>query len=62
LHKVCEYIEQYKKRPFSGSKDKEISSLGNWLYLSKRNYKKKEQIMSNEEIRKIWEEFINKYL
>ena len=62
LHKVCEYIEQYKKRPFTGSKDKEISSLGNWLYLSKRNYKKREQIMTNEEIRKIWEEFINKYL
>jgi hypothetical protein len=61
LQKVCEYIEQYKKRPSASSKDKEIRSLGNWYYIQKENYKNKEQIMGNEDIRKIWEDFVNKY-
>jgi hypothetical protein len=61
LQKVCEYIEQYKKRPFASSKDNKISSLGNWLTFQRKNYENKEQIMGNEEIRKIWEDFVNKY-
>jgi hypothetical protein len=61
LQKVCEYIEQYKKRPFASSKDNKISSLGNWLMVQRKNYENKEQIMGNEEIRKIWENFVNKY-
>jgi superfamily II DNA or RNA helicase len=61
LHKVCEYIEQYKKRPSASSKDKEISSLSKWLTFQRRNYENKEQIMGNEDIRKIWEDFVNKY-
>ncbi len=61
LHKVELYIQQYKKRPSASSKDKEISSLGNWISIQKENYKNIEQIMTNEEIRKIWEEIVNKY-
>lgn len=61
LHKVELYIQQYKKRPSASSKDKEISSLGNWISIQKENYKNIEQIMTNEDIRKIWEDFVNKY-
>ena len=61
LHKVELYIQQYKKRPSASSKNKEITSLGNWISIQRKNYENKEQIMGNEEIRKIWEDFVNKY-
>jgi hypothetical protein len=61
LHKVCEYIKEHNKRPSATNKDKGISLLGNWFSSNKQNYKNKEQIMGNEEIRKIWEDFVNKY-
>jgi len=61
LHKVCEYIKEHNKRPSATNKDKGISLLGNWFSSNKQNYENKEQIMGNEEIRKIWEDFVNKY-
>jgi superfamily II DNA or RNA helicase len=61
LQKVCEYIEQYKKRPSTNSKGKEISSLGNWIGCQKRNYKNKKQVMEIEDIRVLWEDFTSKY-
>jgi glutaminase len=61
FQKVCEYIDKYKKRPSVSSKDNEISYLSRWLTSQRRNYENKEQIMENEEIRKIWEFFVNKY-
>jgi hypothetical protein len=60
-NKVEEYIEQLNKLPSQHSKDTNIKSLGQWISTQKNNYKKIEQIMNNEEIRKEWEAFIEKY-
>ena len=53
------YIVENKKRPSRTDKDKEIKILGVWLCKQLYNYKKQEQIMSNETIRHLWEDFIN---
>jgi hypothetical protein len=60
-NKVEEYIQQHNKLPSSTHKDTNIKSLGQWISMQKKNYKKMEQIMNNEEIRKEWETFIEKY-
>lgn len=59
--KVEEYIHIYNKLPSGTDNDKELSSLGNWIYTQRRNYKKKQKIMVNDNIRKEWEEFTAKY-
>jgi len=66
LNKVKEYIDRENKRPYSEDKDNEIKKLGAWINNNTQNYKKKENIMKNEEIRTSWKEFItndryNKY-
>ena len=45
LETVCNYIDENKKRPSRGSKDKEIKHLGEWLSHQTTNYKKKTKIM-----------------
>ena len=59
LNKVKTYIDTNNKLPSTHDKNKEIKSLGQWICNQKRNYKTKKQIMSNEEIYKIWTDFIN---
>ena len=61
LFNIEEYIIKYNKLPIKESKDKNIYKLGNWLSNQKTSYKNNERIMKNEEIRKQWEEFIEKY-
>jgi hypothetical protein len=61
LFNIEEYIIKYNKLPIKESKDKDVKYLGAWLSNQKKNYKKKKQIMKNKEIRKNWEEFIEKY-
>ena len=61
LNKLEEYIEKYNKLPSNKSKDKDIKILGEWLSSQKSNYIKKECIMKNEDIRKLWNEFNEKY-
>ena len=41
LEAVCNYIDEYKKRPSSASKDKNTKYLGLWLSHQNTNYKKK---------------------
>ena len=61
FQKVKEYIQKYNMRPSKHSKDKDIGSLGRWISMQIINYKKKKDIMSNnEEIRIIWNDFIEK--
>jgi predicted small secreted protein len=60
-NKVEEYIQQLNKLPSSEHKNMNIKSLGRWIATQKNNYKKMEQIMNNEEIRKEWETFIEIY-
>ena len=58
--KVCEYIQKYNMRPSKHSKDKDIGSLGRWITTQISMYKNKQHIMGNEDIRTIWEDFIEK--
>jgi ribosomal RNA-processing protein 8 len=60
LYQVQKYIDENNKRPSCHDKNKEIKCLGKWIQHQLSNYKSKSQIMKNEEIRKEWEEFINK--
>ena len=59
LEDVKLYIDTNNKRPSREDKNKEIKSLGKWLSYQNTNYKTKKHIMTNEEIYKIWTEFIN---
>jgi hypothetical protein len=59
LEFVKKYIDENKKRPPQTSKNKNIKKHGQWLNNQLYNYKKQEQIMSNETIRYLWEDFIN---
>jgi hypothetical protein len=61
LKLIENYIIENRKLPSTIDKDKNIKSLGNWLLTQQRNYKNKKEIMKNEEIRKLWEDFIEKY-
>jgi hypothetical protein len=59
LNKVKEYIDNNNKSPSCSDKIIEIKQLGRWISHQQQNYKKKEKIMSNEEIYNEWTDFIN---
>ena len=59
LNKLKNYIDINKKRPSEGSKDKDIKSIAQWIGQKNNNYIKKKDNMKYENIRKLWEEFIN---
>jgi hypothetical protein len=59
LEKVKQYIDYNNKRPSAVDKNKEIKQLGLWISHQQTNYKKKEQIMKNQEIYDKWTELIN---
>ena len=61
LKLVSEYIDKNNKTPSTTNKNIEIKKLGSWLSNQQHNYKNTEYNMKDEEIKKIWEEFINKY-
>ena len=55
------YIIENNKRPSHDDSDKEIKKLGKFLSHCIENYKGRKQIMKNENIRCIWEKFIDQY-
>jgi superfamily II DNA or RNA helicase len=55
------YANKNEKMPSGSSENIRIKYLGMWLYLQKQNYKNKEQIMKNDTVRKMWEQFLIKY-
>ena len=57
LEEVKAYIDKYGKRPSSFNKN--TKKIGLWICNQIKNYKNEEQIMKNENIRKIWYDFIN---
>jgi hypothetical protein len=59
LELVKNYININKKRPSGSDKDINIKQLGVWIDNQVKNYKNKAYIMSDDTIRKSWEEFIN---
>jgi superfamily II DNA/RNA helicase len=61
LNKVEQYILENNKTPSSTDKNNQIKQLGSWLSHQNKNYKKEVEIMKDVEIRKSWEDFINKY-
>ena len=63
LNKSREYIIIHTKRPFSGSKNKEIKKLGNWIHHQRENYKNNKKSLKKENIdrRREWEKFIEEF-
>jgi FMN-dependent NADH-azoreductase len=60
--KLCEkYIIENKKRPSQYDKNKDIKVLGQFLSIQSTNYKNNKDIMKDSNIRKLYEEFIEKY-
>ena len=61
IKEVKKYIDENNKIPSYNDDNDEIKNLGKWLNLQSRQYKENDRIMKQSEIRKLWEEFINKY-
>ena len=61
LDNVETFIISNKKTPSRHSKNIEEKQLNRWINYQKISYKKKENIMKNQEIYNIWTVFINKY-
>jgi hypothetical protein len=59
LKEVKKYIDTNNKKPSARDKNNNTKTLSNWISHQHPNYKKKEYIMSNEEIYKQWTDFIN---
>jgi len=61
LEWVKKYIDENKKRPPKQHNSKDIKKYHNWICVQQTNFQKKEQIMSDETIRKLWKDFISEY-
>ena len=61
LNKLEQFIIIFNKLPSGNSKIKEEKSLISWTRHQKHNYKTETNTMKNEEIKKSWNNFINKY-
>jgi hypothetical protein len=59
LDDVKEYINIYEHRPTSSSDNINIKKLGYWVNHQIENYNKHSRLMKDDEIKKLWEEFIN---
>src|SRR3989304_5983048 len=59
LNEVKNFIDKNSKRPSQDSKNKKEKIIGKWICTQIKNYKKQTQIMSDDKIRKQWEEFTN---
>lgn len=58
---TIKYIEENKKRPSHGNKNKETRYIGEWLSAQLRMYKNKPEVMKKMGTHVRFEEFINKY-
>ena len=61
LEKAKKFINDNKNKQSCSSTNPEEKELRNWISHQKTNYKNNTKIMSNEEIRKEWEEFKEEY-
>jgi len=59
LSELKVFIKDNNKLPINLSKNIDEVTLYNWISSQKQNYKKKREIMNNEEIYNTWTEFIN---
>jgi hypothetical protein len=58
---IKEYIDTNKKTPSCHSKDTDIKQLGIFIMTQNKNYKTKEQIMSNQRYYNQWSNFLEEY-
>jgi hypothetical protein len=61
LNNVENYITENKIKPSIKSEDIETKKSGLWINTQIQNYKNNEHIMTNENIKKQWEKFIEKH-
>src|SRR6185503_3827234 len=61
LNTVKQYIDTYKRKPSSVSKNQTIKKMGLWIIVQRRNYKKGIKSMKNINRRQQWESFVNDY-
>lgn len=61
LNKCKQYIDENKKRPSQKNKNNDIKKLASWINTQQQSYKKEIEIMKDSNIRKLWENFIDKY-
>ena len=61
LSELKKYIDENGKRPSDHDKNEKIKQMSNWTSHQNTNYKKKTQIMKNQDIRTKWEDFIEEY-
>jgi superfamily II DNA or RNA helicase len=61
LDNVSQYIAQHNRLPSSECKDVNITKLGRWVLTQKANYKNKRYNMKQENIKKLWEEFVEQH-
>lgn len=62
LKLVEDYITTNKKLPSLNDKNKQIKALSKWVSTQQSNYKNNKLIMKDENIRKLWKDFINNKL
>jgi len=58
--KLQTYIDEKGEKPFQSSEDPKVRKLAIWLKTQLKTYKTRECIMEKENIRRQWEEFIEK--
>jgi hypothetical protein len=61
LQMLIDYVEKHKTRPRTDAQNKESCAIDFWYVANFSNYKKNEGLMKNDEIRCLWESFLNKY-
>ena len=62
LEEAKSFFERHGKRPSSVAKDEEEKILGQWISNQLTNRGKSKQIMSNKEIRDLWDAFISEHI
>ena len=60
MNKIQEYININKRMPELRSKNIIVKQLSSWYYGQKNNYNKNKKLLNNDNITKLWEEFIEK--
>jgi hypothetical protein len=55
------YIAATNHLPPSSSKDPKVKQLASWVSKQKQNYKNQTEIMKNQNIVALWEDFLNRY-
>jgi len=58
FEKVKIYIDTHKMLPYRENKEKDIQTLANWINAQKQNFKTRKNIMVNENIYNLWDNFI----